>query len=92
MAILIKNPQAEKRLRELAALRGESLTRTVERLAEEGLAEEARKRRRPTVAEMKAATEVFRRKVGLDQPHPPITKADFDALWEIPGLAEDGET
>ena len=90
MAILIKNPIAEKRLRELAALRGESLTKTVDRLAQEALADEARRRRRPTIEEMRAATEEFRRKAGLDQPHAPITRADFDDLWEISGLSKDG--
>jgi antitoxin VapB len=40
---------------------------------------------------MKAATDEFRRKAGLDKVKLNVTKADFDALWEIPGLAEEPE-
>jgi antitoxin VapB len=35
---------------------------------------------------MRAATEEFRRATGLDKMKLNVTKADFDALWEIPGL------
>ena len=39
---------------------------------------------------MQAATDEFRRVTGLDKVKLNVTKADYDQLWEIPGL-DDGE-
>jgi antitoxin VapB len=90
MAILIKNPEVEKRARELAALTGESLTAAIGRAVSRQLVEEQAKmtpKRRPTVAEMIAATERFREAVGLDEQKVNATKEMFDDLWaESEGL------
>ena len=87
MGIFIKNPDVEERLRQLAALRGESITGAVDHLVRDGLEQErAKAKPRPTIEEMKAATAEFRRKAGLDKVKLNVTKADFDALWEIPGF------
>jgi len=89
MGILIKNPEAERAVRELAELTGESLTTAVEVAVRERLAAkqlEARPRRARTLEEMREATDRFRRAVGLDKVKLNVTKADFDALNEIPGL------
>lgn len=86
MGIFIKNPETEKAVREIAALRGETITGVIDALAREALAREAPtpSHRKRTLEEMRAATAEFRRVSGLDkEPKPlrPITKADWDALW-----------
>jgi antitoxin VapB len=86
MGIFIKNPETEKAVREIAALRGQTITGVIDALAREALAREAPKPRKRTLEEMRAATDEFRRKTGLDKQKLNVTKADFDALWEIPGL------
>ncbi|MBC7670684.1 type II toxin-antitoxin system VapB family antitoxin [Caulobacter sp. DWR2-3-1b2] len=88
MGILIKNPEAERAVRELAGLTGESLTTAVEVAVRERLAKqhEARPHRARTIEEMREATDRFRRAVGLDKVKLNVTKADFDELNEIPGL------
>jgi antitoxin VapB len=90
MGIFIKNPEVERKARELAALRGASLTAAIDAALDAALLVEAAKPRgRPTLAQMLAATEEFRRKAGLDKVKLNVTKADFDALWEIPGIPDD---
>ena len=85
--MFIKNPSVERAARELARLRGTSLTEAVGQALERALASEREKPSpRPTIAEMKAATERFRKAIGLDKRKLNVTKADFDALWEIPGF------
>jgi len=93
MSIFIKNPEVERKARELARLRGATLTEAVSEALDSALsAERAKPRRRPTVEEMIEATERFRKAIGLDKRKINATKADFDALWEIPGLeAKDDE-
>jgi antitoxin VapB len=86
MGIFIKNPETEKAVREIAALRGQTITGVIDALAREALEREAPKVRRRSLEEMRAATEEFRRAVGLDKRKVNATKADFDALWEIPGF------
>lgn len=88
MGIFIKNPETERVVREVAALRGETITGVIHALAREALERETPPppRRRPTLAEMMAATDEFRRAVGLDKRKVNATKADFDELNEIPGL------
>ena len=82
MAILIKNPEVEARVRELAALTGESLTGAIDVALKQRLEEEhAKPKPRPTVAEMKVATERFRKAVGLDKRKVNATKEMFDDLW-----------
>ena len=91
MGILIKNPEAERAVRELAQLTGESLTTAIEIAVKERLA--AKRQEKPkhvprSPAEMKALTRHLftpEARAGL---LPPITKADFDELWEIPGVAD----
>jgi antitoxin VapB len=90
MGIFIKNPEVERKARELAQLTGRSLTGAVECAVDQALAvERAKPRGKPTLEEMKAATERFRKAVGLHRVKLNVTKADFDALWEIPGLNTD---
>ena len=93
MSIFVRNPETERKVRELAALEGATLTSAIEVAVDEALT-----RRRPTprpkrtLEEMIAATERFRKAAGLDKPHEPITKADFDALYDyLPGMSETGD-
>jgi antitoxin VapB len=93
MGIFIKNPEVERKARELAARRGESLTAVIGHALDRELqAERDRTRGRPSLEEMRAATDEFRRRVGLDKVRLNITRADFDALWDfVPGVVkEDG--
>jgi antitoxin VapB len=89
MAILIKNPEVERKARELASLRGLSITAAIDGALDRAIAEAQPRTRRPTVEEMEAATERFRQAIGLKLPQPPVTKAEWDEINEIPGLAED---
>lgn len=82
MAILIRNPEVERKARELAARRGLSITAAVHGALDQALAEIGPKRPRPTVEEMLEATRRFREEAGVSGPQPPVTRADFDALWE----------
>ncbi len=92
MGIFIKNPRVEQKARELAAIRGVTITEAVNEALERLLQEERGKRTgRPSYEEIIAATDEFRRKVGLDKVKLNVTRADFDALWEIPGLNDDFE-
>jgi antitoxin VapB len=87
MSVFIRNPQVERAARELAALRKQSLTEAVGDAVEAALALERAKPKPPlTVESMWAATDEFRRKVGLDKRDAKTTRADFDALWQIPEL------
>ena len=88
MAILIKNPEVERKARELATLRGQTITAALDGALDKALAEE-RPMRRPTLEEMRAATQRFRERIGLRLPQPPATQEEWDAINEIPGLAED---
>jgi len=92
MGIFIKNPEVERKARELARLTGKSLTAALDDALGEALVEQHRLetvRKRPTLEQMIAATEEFRRKTGLDKVKLDVTRADFDALWETPGLDTD---
>ncbi len=87
MGIFIKNPEVERKARELARLQKKSLTEAVGEAVQIALeAEQAKPRRKPTLQEMIEATDRFRKKAGLDKVKLNVTKADFDALWEIPGF------
>jgi antitoxin VapB len=87
MSIFIRNPEVERAARELAQRRGKNLTEAVGEAVEAALeVERAKPRRRPTLEDMNAATERFRKAVGLDKRKLNATKSDFDALWEIPGF------
>jgi antitoxin VapB len=92
MGIFIKNPEVERKARELAKLRGQSLTSVIGQALDRQLAEQPRpKRPKPTLEEMIAATERFRRAAGLDKaPRRQMTKKDWDDLWPtgIPEIDE----
>ena len=83
MGIFIKNPEVERKARELARLTGKSLTAALEEAIDRQLLAPARLiRRKRTLKELHEATERFRRLSGLDKvPYKPFTKADWDALW-----------
>jgi antitoxin VapB len=90
MGIFIKNPEVERKARELARLTGKSLTAAIGQAVDRELEQEnAKPRDRPTVEEMIEATERFRKAVGLDKVKLNVTRADFDALWQLPGLNTD---
>lgn len=90
MAILIKNPETERKARELAGLKGQSITSAIDAALDRELALAKPVRPKPTVAEMIAATDRFREATGLDKVKLNITKADFDDLWaESEGLTRD---
>jgi hypothetical protein len=88
MAILIKNPETERKARELASLKGETITGAIDGALEKALAEVAPKKPRPTIEEMRAATEELWARAGVRPPFAPVTKEEWDELNEIPGLAE----
>jgi antitoxin VapB len=84
MGIFIKNPEVERKARELARREGCTLTAAIEEALDRRLAEEpsTQPERRPTYEEIIAATDEFRRKIGLDKVKvEPMTKRDWDALW-----------
>jgi antitoxin VapB len=83
MGIFIKNPETERVVRELAAVRGVTLTDAIETAARKALEEERLKAKpKRTLESMHAATERFRRETGLDKVDLDITKADVDALYD----------
>lgn len=91
MGIFIKNPETERVVRELAALRGDTITGVIDSVAREALMRqrelEIRRARgamsvEDRMAKMQAATDLFRRQSGLDKlPSDPIPKSEWDALW-----------
>jgi hypothetical protein len=84
MGILIKNPETERKARELAALKGGTLTAAIDQALDKALETEraTAPRRRPTFEEMKAATTRFRNSLGLDpKTWQSPSKAEWDALW-----------
>ncbi|ODT89354.1 type II toxin-antitoxin system VapB family antitoxin [Phenylobacterium sp. SCN 70-31] len=89
MAILIKNPEVERKARALASLKGQTLTAVIEGALDRALAEIQSKRRRLTVEEMMEMTRRFRERAGVAGPMPPVTKAEWDEINEIPGLEDD---
>ena len=91
MAILIKNPEVERKARELASLRGLSITAALGGALDKALADTPPKNRKLSLAEMIAATDRMHERAGIKEPLPPMTKADWDELNEIPGLAEDDD-
>lgn len=90
MAILIKNPETERKARELASLRGQSITAVIDGALERALAE-AKPRRRPTVEEMEAATQRMWDRSGKSGPQPPVTTAEWDEINEVPGFHEEDD-
>jgi antitoxin VapB len=92
MGIFIKNPEVERKARELARLTGKTLTSVVEEGLDRQLADARRvSRKGRTLEEVHEVTERFRRRSGLDQvAYRPFTKADWDALWPtgIPEIDE----
>ena len=92
MGILIKNPEAERAVRELAALTGESLTTAIEIAVKERLDAKraAAPRHKPrSVEEMDAITWKYLTPEARAGLIPPITKADYDALNAIPGVDDE---
>ena len=89
MAILIKNPETERKARELATLRGLSITAALDGALDKALAETRPAARRPTADGILASAARMRREAGALNPLPPMTKADWDAINEVPGFAED---
>ena len=89
MAILIKNPETERKARQLASLRGLSITAALDGALEKALAETQPKRKKLSLAEMIAVTDKLHEAAGIRGPLPPITKAEWDELNEVPGFAED---
>ena len=89
MAILIKNSETERKARELATLKGGTITGAIDAALENALADARAKRRRPTIEDMNAATERLWDRAGVRPPFPPVTKEEWDEINEIPGLAED---
>ena len=90
MAILIKNPETERKARQLASLRGQSITSVIDGALERALAD-AQPRRRRTREEMNAATDELWARAGKSGPQPPVTKAEWDEINEVPGFAEDDD-
>ena len=91
MAILIKNPETERKARELASLRGQSITAVIDGALDRALADAQPKRRRPTVEEIEAATVRLWEDAGIKGPLPPVTKEEWDEINEVPGFHEDDD-
>ena len=91
MAILIRNPETERKARELASLRGQSITAVIDGALDRALAEAQPKRRRPTVEEIEAATARLWEDAGIKGPLPPVTKEEWDEINEVPGFREDDD-
>lgn len=89
MAILIKNPEVERKARELAALKRQTITRALDEALDRELQAARQERRRPTLLEIVAATEDLHAKAGVRGPFPAVTKAEWDEINEVPGMAED---
>ena len=89
MAILIKNPETERKARELASLRGQSITSVIDGALDRALEEALAIQRKPTLEEMIEATRVFREQSGIKGPLPPVTKEEWDEINEVPGFHED---
>jgi antitoxin VapB len=89
MSISIRNAEVDRKVRGLARLTGRTLTATVGHSLDQELARQpSLPRPRPTIEELRAATDKFRRAVGLDKVKvSPMTKRDWDALWPI-GIPE----
>jgi len=84
MGLFIKNAGVEEAARELARLKGQSLTEAVGDAVKTALeAERTKPARRPTVPEMIEATDRFRKAVGLDKRKVGVSKTDFDTLWDF---------
>lgn len=88
MAILIKNPEVERKARELAARHGLSITAVIDGALDKALADTP-PRRRPTADEIEAATRRLWNEAGIKGPLPPVTEEEWDEINEIPGLHED---
>lgn len=88
MAILIKNPETERKARELASLQGLSITAALDGALDRALAEMPLKRKRPTIEEMEAATQRMWDRAGKSGPQPPVSKAEWDEINEVPGFHE----
>jgi antitoxin VapB len=88
VAILIKNPETERKARELASLRGQSITAVIDGALDRALAEAQPKPRR-TAAEILAAAERMRQEAGFRGPMLPVSKAEWDEINDVPGFAED---
>ncbi|HYE47634.1 MAG TPA: type II toxin-antitoxin system VapB family antitoxin [Caulobacter sp.] len=79
MSILLKNPDAERMARELADLRGSTLTDAIKGALAKALAEE--RTRRPTLEELREATRRFHAASGgLKPDRGPVTKQEWDEL------------
>ncbi|WP_425994496.1 type II toxin-antitoxin system VapB family antitoxin [Caulobacter sp. DWR1-3-2b1] len=83
MGIFIKNPETERKVRELANRRGSTLTAAIDQALDQALKTEvSAPRAKKTLEEIRAATDRFRRATGLDKlPSTPVSKAEWDALW-----------
>jgi hypothetical protein len=58
---------------------------------DDGPSGRATMRRRPTSEEIIAATDRLHAKAGVRGPFPPITKAEWDEINEVPGLDGDDD-
>ncbi|HEY1179473.1 MAG TPA: type II toxin-antitoxin system VapB family antitoxin [Phytomonospora sp.] len=89
MAILIKNPEVERKARELAVRHGLTITAALDGALDKALAETRSPPPRATAAGILAAAARMREEAGVRGPVPPVTKADWDEINEVPGFAED---
>jgi antitoxin VapB len=87
MAILIKNSETERKARELATLKGDTITGAIDGALDRALAE-ALPKRRPTAAEIIAATDRMRASAGIRGPVAPVTKEEWDEINEVPGFED----
>jgi len=92
MGLFIRNAEVERKARELATLTGETLTGAVagalDSALEKAKAQQQRHDPEAKLRRLNAVMEAYRQKPGAQKVLPPVTRADFDALWEIPGVTD----
>lgn len=83
MGLFIKNPNTERKARELASIDGKSLTAAIEDALDAALAQRRAARPRPTLESLMAATAAMHAACGyVPGSSPPVTKEEWDELNE----------
>jgi hypothetical protein len=89
VAILIKNAETERKARQLATLKGGTITGAIDAALDKALADATPATPKPTLEDMRAATERLWRRAGVKPPFEPVTQQEWDEINEVPGLPED---
>ena len=92
MGLFIRNPEVERKARELAILTSQTLTGAVagalDCALDKARAQQPAHDPEAKLRRLNAVMDAYRQTSGAQKTLPPVTKADFDALWEIPGVTD----